>query len=90
LDPKEQREEYGMSSTIDVKSARIPDRDKLLELLRENGLKAEPHDDLGIEVQADDDGGELFGYVERLVMLIGAPFVPTKHEDVIYIRPPVG
>jgi hypothetical protein len=24
------------------------------------------------------------------VMLIGAPFVPTKHEDVIYIRPPVG
>jgi hypothetical protein len=85
-----EREEYGMSSTIDVESARIPDRDKLLELLRENGLKAEPHDDLGIEVQADDDGGELFGYVERLVMLIGAPFVPTKHEDVIYIRPPVG
>ncbi len=41
-------------------------------------------------MQSDDDGGELFGYVERLVMLIGAPFVPTKHEDVIYIRPPVG
>jgi hypothetical protein len=90
LDPKAKREEYGVSSTIDVKSARIPDRDKLLALLRENGLKAEPHDELGIEVQADDDGGELFGYVERLVMLIGAPFVPTKHEDVIYIRPPVG
>ena len=79
-----------MSSTIDVESARIPDRDKLLELLRENGLKAEPHDDLGITVQADDDGDELFGHVERLVMLVGAPFVPTKHEDVIYIRPPVG
>jgi hypothetical protein len=79
-----------MSSTIDVKSARIPDRDKLLELLREEGLKAEPHDDLGIAVQSDDDGDELFGHVERLVMLIGAPFVPTKHEDVIYIRPPVG
>jgi hypothetical protein len=79
-----------MSSTIDVKSARIPDRDKLLELLRENGLKAEPQDELGIKVQADDDGDELFGYVERLVMLIGAPFVPTKHKDVIYIRPPVG
>ena len=31
-----------MSSTIDVKSARIPDRDQLLELLRENGLTAEP------------------------------------------------
>jgi hypothetical protein len=84
------RKEIGVSSTIDVKSARIPDRDKLLELLREHGLKAEPHDELGIEVQSDDDGGELFGYVERLVMLIGAPFVPTKHENVIYIRPPVG
>ena len=79
-----------MSSTIDVKSARIPDRDKLLELLREHGLDAKPEGELGIEVQSDDGGGELFGYVERLVMLIGAPFVPTKHEDVIYIRPPVG
>ena len=79
-----------MSATIDVKSARIPDRDQLLELLRENGLTAEPRDELGIEVQSDDDGGELCGYVERLIMLIGAPFVPTKHEGVIYIRPPVG
>ena len=78
-----------MTSTIDVQSARIPDRDKLLALLREEGLHAEPDGELGIEVQADD-GGELFGHVERLVMLIGAPFVPTKHEDVIYIRPPVG
>jgi hypothetical protein len=75
---------------IDVQSARIPDRDKLLALLREEGLEAEPQDELGIVVQSNDDGGELFGYVERLVMLIGAPFVPTKHEDVIYIRPPVG
>jgi len=79
-----------MSSTIDVESARIPDRDRLLELLREHGLDAQPHDELGIAVQTDDDGGELFRHVERLVMLIGAPFVPTKHEDVIYIRPPVG
>jgi hypothetical protein len=79
-----------MSSTIDVQSARIPDRDKLLALLREHGLQAEPEGELGIEVKSDDDGGELFGHVERLVMLIGAPFVPTKHEDVIYIRPPVG
>jgi hypothetical protein len=77
-------------SMIDVQSARIPDRDKLLALLREEGLDAEPQDELGIVVQSDDEGGELFGHVERLVMLIGAPFVPTKHEDVIYIRPPVG
>jgi hypothetical protein len=79
-----------MSSTIDVEAARIPDRDRLLELLRENGIEAKPYDELGIVVETEDDGGELFGHVERLVMLIGAPFVPTKHEDVIYIRPPVG
>ncbi len=76
--------------TIDVESARIPDRDRLLELLREHGLDARPLDELGIEVSSEDDGDEVFGHVERVVMLIGAPFVPTKHEGVIYIRPPVG
>jgi hypothetical protein len=25
-----------------------------------------------------------------VIMRIGAPFVPIKHEGVIYIRPPVG
>ena len=25
---------------------------------------------------------------ERMIMRIGAPFVPIKHEGVIYIRPP--
>ena len=78
-----------MSSTIDVEAARIPDRDQLLELLHEHGLDAKPQNELGIEVQADDGGGEVFGYVERLIMQIGAPFVPIKHEGVIYIRPPV-
>ena len=79
-----------MASTIDVEAARIPDRDQLLALLREQGLEAKPMNELGIEVEADDGGGELFGYVERLIMQIGAPFVPIKHEKVIYIRPPVG
>jgi hypothetical protein len=75
---------------IDVEAARIPDRDKLLELLREQGLEAAPHDELGIEVQSDDAGGEVFREVEALIMQIGAPFVPIKHEGVIYVRPPVG
>ena len=26
---------------------------------------------------------------EHLIQSLGAPFVPTKHEGVIYIRPPV-
>jgi hypothetical protein len=74
---------------IDVQAARIPDRDKLLGLLRQNGLEAEPLNELGIEVKADDDG-EVFHEVEGLIMQIGAPFVPIKHEAVIYVRPPVG
>ena len=75
---------------IDVKAARIPDRDKLVQLLREHGLEAEPHDELEIVVQSDDANGEVFYEVERLIMQIGAPFVPIKHEGVIYVRPPVG
>jgi len=73
---------------IDVEAARIPDRDKLLVLLREHGLEAQPLNDLGIEVDAPDD--DVFHEVEGLIMQIGAPFVPIKHESVIYVRPPVG
>ncbi|HEY8030360.1 MAG TPA: hypothetical protein VIE38_12725 [Gaiellaceae bacterium] len=76
--------------TIQVEAARIPDRDKLLALLREHGLEAEPENEVGIVVPNQDGDGEVFATVEELVMRIGAPFVPTKHEDVIYIRPPVG
>jgi hypothetical protein len=75
---------------IDVHAARIPDRDKLVDLLRDQGLEAEPQDELEIVVQADDDGRGVFHEVETLIMQIGAPFVPIKHESVIYIRPPVG
>jgi hypothetical protein len=90
LDPRLETKEKRMSSTIDVEAARIPDRDQLLELLREHGLDAQPQNELGIEVQTEDGGSDVFGYVERLIMQIGAPFVPIKHESVIYIRPPVG
>lgn len=76
-------------SAIQVEAARIPDRDSLLTLLRENGLEAEPENEVGIVVEADDDG-EVFHTVEGLIMQIGAPFVPIKHDGVIYVRPPVG
>jgi hypothetical protein len=78
-----------MSSTIQVEAARIPDRDRLLQTLKEHGIDARPHDEVGIEVPTADGGDELFGYVEGLIMDIGAPFVPIKHEGVIYIRPPI-
>ena len=75
---------------IDVRAARILDRDMLLELLHDHGLEAEPHDELEIVVEADDRDGVVFREVEGLILRIGAPFVPIKHEGVIYVRPPVG
>ena len=79
-----------MSSTVRVQAARIPDRDRLLEALRHEGLDAEPEDEIGIVVPVGEGGGELFHQVEGVVFSVGAPFVPIEHEGVIYIRPPVG
>ena len=79
-----------MSNTIQVEAARIPDRDKLLELLRAHDLDAEPENEVGIVVPCEDGGDKILSYVEGVIMQIGAPFVPIKHEGVIYIRPPVG
>ena len=76
--------------SIDVHAARIPDRDRLLELLRENDLQAEPHDELEIVVDTVDADGAVFHEVEALIVEIGAPFVPIRHEGAIYVRPPVG
>ena len=76
--------------SIQVEAARIPDRDELLTLLREHGLEAEPENEVGIVVANQDGDGEVFSTVEELIMKIGAPFVPIKHEGVIYVRPPVG
>ena len=79
-----------MSSTVRVQAARIPDRDRLLEALRDEGLDAEPEDEVGISVLVAKGGNELFHQVEGVVFSVGAPFVPIQHEGVIYIRPPVG
>ncbi len=79
-----------MSSTVRVQAARIPDRDRLLEALRETGLDAEPEDEVGIVVPVGQGGSKFFHQVEGVVFSVGAPFVPTEHEGVIYIRPPVG
>jgi hypothetical protein len=70
-----------------VEAARIPDRDRLLRELQDAGLDAKPVDEVGIEVQAGDD--ELLAQVEGLITTLGAPFVPMKHDGVIYIRPPL-
>ena len=79
-----------MSSKVRVEAARIPDRDRLLEALQNEGLDAKPEDEIGIIVPVGEGGDELFHQVEGVVFSVGAPFVPTEHEGVIYIRPPVG
>ena len=77
-----------VEESAQVEAARIPDRDRLLQELRDAGLDAQPVDEVGIEVQTGDD--ELLAEVESLINTLGAPFVPMKYEGVIYIRPPVG
>jgi hypothetical protein len=78
-----------MSDPVQVEAARIPDRDRLLRELREAGLDARAVDEVEIEVPVEGAEDEVFVHAENVIMSIGAPFVPQKHEGVIYIRPPV-
>jgi hypothetical protein len=80
-----------MTENIPVQAARIPDRDRLLEELREAGLDAKPIGEVEIMVKTDDPNAErdVYALVEHRIMSIGAPFVPIKHDGVIYVRPPV-
>jgi hypothetical protein len=82
-----------MSDAVQVEAARIPDRDRLLRELSDNGIDARPVNEVGIEVPCGDDAGAacdgLLAEIEHSIMVIGAPFVPVKHDGVIYVRPPV-
>ena len=81
-----------MQERVEVKAARIPDRDRLLETLKSQGLDARPVDEVGIEVacggDADEVSDRVLAHVESVVLDLGAPFVPVKHEGVVYLRPP--
>ncbi len=82
-----------MATIVHVEAARIPDRDRLLRELQDAGVDARPVDEVGIEVPCGDDADvacdELMSHAESVITSIGAPFVPMKHEGVIYIRPPL-
>ena len=82
-----------MTETVQVEAARIPDRDRLLQELLAAGIDAHPLDEVCIEVPCGDDAAraceDLYAHAESVIMSLGAPFVPIKHEGVIYIRPPV-
>jgi hypothetical protein len=80
-----------MAENVQVEAARIPDRDRLLQELRNAGVDARPVDEVSIEVpcgDADEASDEVIALAEDAIMRIGAPFVPIKHEGTIYIRPP--
>ncbi len=83
-----------MAQTIQVEAARIPDRDRLLLTLTEHGHDARPVDEVGIAVHYPTGNThmshEVYRHVEDVVMALGSPFVPMKHEGVIYLRPPIG
>ena len=83
-----------MAQTIQVEAARIPDRDRLLKTLTEHGHDARPVDQVGIAVHYPTANKhvsrEVYRHVEDVVMALGSPFVPMKHEGVIYLRPPIG
>ena len=83
-----------MSNMIHLEAARIPDRDRLLATLMSSGQDAQPVDELGIDVRctkaADQAARDIFGDLEKTILAIGEPFVPIKHEGVIYLRPPIG
>jgi hypothetical protein len=79
--------------SVQVEAARIPDRDRLLEDLKAHGLDARPDGEMGIAVlvgtKDDDAADDVYREVEKFVMDLGAPFVPIKHEGVVYVRPPI-
>jgi hypothetical protein len=76
-----------MSDDVQVQAARIPDRDRLLRTLEEHGIEARAVEEVGIEVRGGDDD-ELYRHVEALILELGEPFVPTKQDGTIYLRPP--
>jgi hypothetical protein len=88
-------DDAGPSGRVDVRAARIPDRDRLLRELTEAGLDARPVGELEIEVICTDIGDEaaqddILARAEQLIESVGAAFIPIKHAGVIYIRPPIG
>ena len=98
MDPRSRKPDFGegcvMSDVIRVLAARIPDRDRLVELLSLHGHDARAIDEVEIDVHCNPgDLGvapQIYADVENAVIEIGDPFVPIKHEGVIYVRPPIG
>jgi hypothetical protein len=81
-------------ANVHVEAARSPDRDTLLTELRDAGLDARPVGDVEIEVAVTGDAesatDEVLEHAERVISTLDVPFVPVKHDGVVYISPPGG
>ena len=77
-----------MANSIQVEAARIPDRDRVLRELEEQGIEAKAVGEVEIEVAAGPNSDDLLRHVETVVFRIGEPFVPVKKDGTIYLRPP--
>jgi hypothetical protein len=73
---------------VPIQAARTPDRDRLLSELRDAGLDAKPVGEVEIAVQAGEED-HVMSQVEGMIISLGAPFVPVKHDGTIYVRPPL-
>jgi hypothetical protein len=77
-----------MADSIQVAAARIPDRDRVLRELEEQGIEARPVGEVEIAVAAGEEADDLLRHVETVVFRIGEPFVPVEKDGTIYLRPP--
>jgi hypothetical protein len=68
-----------------VEAPRIPDRDALVTLLRDDGFHARPVDELGIEVTGE---GDVLADLESWIATTAIPLVPQPTDGTIYLRPP--
>ena len=69
-----------MASTIRVEAARIPDRNRLLEALRDEGLDAQAEDEVGIVVPVGEGGDDVFTYPAATLLEDDLLTVPTPQN----------
>src|SRR5262249_45547097 len=75
----------GHALPMHVEVPRIPDRDALVTLLRDDGFDARPVDELGIEVTGE---GDVLGDLETWIARTAIPLVPQPTAGSISLRPP--
>jgi hypothetical protein len=85
-----------MTETIELRVARVTDREALLEVLTANQVESEPLDEeagLGFRIPCKDGDGErtcdeLIAQLESLVADAGLPLVPQRGDGFVFLRPP--